>query len=181
MIENIPLSNTEARHDRGIGGHTRPNRGRSDDWLTPPEIIEALGPFDLDPCASENQPWPTASTQWTITDNGLLRPWGGLVWLNPPYGPETWEWLDRLARHGNGIALIFARTETEGFWNHAWLMADWMFFLKGRLFFRLPVTGARAPSNSGGPSILLGYGPEARKRFLESGLSGALVESWGVQ
>lgn len=34
-----------------LSGHQRPNAGLSDDWLTPPEIIEALGPFDLDPCA----------------------------------------------------------------------------------------------------------------------------------
>ena len=32
-----------------------------DEWLTPPEIIKALGTFDLDPCASSTRPWPRAS------------------------------------------------------------------------------------------------------------------------
>lgn len=30
-------------------------------WLTPPHIIEALGPFDLDPCCPPTMPWRTAT------------------------------------------------------------------------------------------------------------------------
>ena len=41
----------------------------SDDWITPREIIAALGPFDLDPCASATQPWPTAEHMLTVKDN----------------------------------------------------------------------------------------------------------------
>ena len=26
------------------------------DWLTPPELLQALGAFDMDPCASQYQP-----------------------------------------------------------------------------------------------------------------------------
>ena len=33
--------------------------GGKDEWLTPPEIIKALGTFDLDPCASTTRSWPT--------------------------------------------------------------------------------------------------------------------------
>ena len=32
------------------------------DWLTPPEILEALGPFDMDPCASQFQPSPSGAS-----------------------------------------------------------------------------------------------------------------------
>ena len=46
----------------GIGSHTRAVRGRTDDWLTPPEIIAALGRFDLDPCASPSRRRPTRAT-----------------------------------------------------------------------------------------------------------------------
>ena len=55
------------------------------DWLTPPEILQALGPFDLDPCASLYQPWRTATKQYTIEDDGLKKEWRGRVWCNPPY------------------------------------------------------------------------------------------------
>lgn len=52
------------------------------DWLTPPEILQALGQFDMDPCASEHQPWRTAAQQFTIRDDGLAREWSGRVWCN---------------------------------------------------------------------------------------------------
>lgn len=165
---------------RGIGGHSLPNRGASDDWLTPPHIIEEFGPFDLDPCASRDQPWPTAETQFTIDDDGLRQPWEGFVWCNPPYGPDTWNWLSRMAEHRNGIALIFARTETTGFFAQVWHQADALLFLEGRLFFHHPVTGKRGASNAGGPSVLVAYGEKARGQLRRSGLSGAFVSTWGV-
>lgn len=53
------------------------------------------------------------------TEGGLESPWIDRVWLNPPYGRETGLWLRTLAAHGSGIALVFARTETEMFHQHA--------------------------------------------------------------
>ena len=41
----------------GIGGHHSHKAGTVE-WLTPPSIIAALGPFDLDPCAPARQPYP---------------------------------------------------------------------------------------------------------------------------
>ena len=112
----------------------RSANGKSE-WLTPPEIIKALGEFDLDPCAPVNRPWDTAKKHYTITDNGLRQTWEGRVWLNPPYGNETAEWMKRLALHGDGIALTFARTETRMFFESIWGKADAILFLKGRLRF----------------------------------------------
>jgi hypothetical protein len=71
----------------------------SDVWLTPPFILDALGPFDLDPCAAVAQPWATAKRMLTVEDDGLAHEWDGRVWLNPPYGLVAARWLDRLARH----------------------------------------------------------------------------------
>jgi hypothetical protein len=48
---------------------------QSDDWITPQYIIEDLGPFDLDPCASLTQPWATAKTMFTKQVDGLSQPW----------------------------------------------------------------------------------------------------------
>ena len=39
-----------------LSSHQRPHRGATDVWLTPPHMIAALGPFDLDPCAAVDQP-----------------------------------------------------------------------------------------------------------------------------
>jgi hypothetical protein len=159
----------------GIGIHTKPYRGLTDEWLTPPEIIKKLGPFDLDPCSPVNRPWDTAARHYTIEDDGLAQPWEGRVWLNSPYGPQTWKWLERLAEHGDGIALTFARTETAGFFRTAW-RADALLFLKGRLHFHYP-NGERATGNAGGPSVLLAYGESNVHRLRASGIPGALVEN----
>lgn len=160
---------------KSMGGHERPHRGGTDVWLTPPEVIADLGPFDLDPCAEAVRPWDTATRHLTTKDDGLASPWDGFVWLNPPYGPQTWKWLARLADHeGGGIALVFARTETRGFVSQVWGKATALRFLHGRLHFHYP-NGDRAPANAGAPSVLVAYGEEAADRLLVSGLAGTFV------
>lgn len=160
---------------KGIGGHQRGFEGRTDEWLTPPEILSALGPFDLDPCAPINRPWDMAARHYTVADNGLALPWEGRVWLNPPYGQETGKWLERLSMHRNGIALIFARTETDMFHRWGWDCADAMLFLRGRLHFH-NVKGERAKANAGGPSVLIAYGQENAVSLRECGLPGRYID-----
>lgn len=159
---------------KGIGGHQRAYEGKTDEWLTPPEVLATLGRFDLDPCSPINRPWPTAERHFTVEDNGLIQRWSGRVFLNPPYGPETGKWLARLSEHGDGIALIFARTETEMFHRYGWQRADGMLFLQGRLHFHY-VDGSRAKANAGGPSVLIAYGERNVEALERSGLSGHLV------
>jgi hypothetical protein len=43
--------------------------------------------------------------------------------------------MSRLAYHGNGIALVFARTETQWFTQSVWKQASGIFFFEGRLTF----------------------------------------------
>lgn len=72
----------------------------TDHWLTPPALLQATGPFDLDPCAYEKQPWRTAVKMYSLpAQDGLLLPWEGTVFCNPPYGPEVEKWARRLALH----------------------------------------------------------------------------------
>lgn len=160
---------------KGVGGHHRGHRGKSDEWLTPPEIIASLGPFDLDPCSPVDRPWSTAAKHYTIEDDGLRCDWHGFVWLNPPYGPETGKWLKRLADHGSGIALIFARTDTEMFFREVWRRASSILFFEGRLHF-YNVKGERAKANSGAPSVLVGYGNEADLRLARCDVSGQYIK-----
>ena len=162
--------------DSGMGGHQSAS-SVTDVWLTPPSILAALGPFDLDPCAPARRPWPTATRHISLPQDGLTADWGPdeLVWCNPPYGPHTFVWLHRLARHpAGGIGLIFARTETQGFFDEVWNRADAALFLKGRLYFHL-ADGRRAGDNAGAPSVLVAYGPEAVARLDASGLDGRMV------
>lgn len=152
---------------KGIGGHHSPVM-QSDVWLTPPFIIDALGPFDLDPCAApEPRPWPTANHHITLPDDGLTSEWNHhKVWLNPPYGgPQiVGPWMRKMVAHNHGTALIFARTETELFVQTVWRAATAIVFLFGRLFFHRP-DGIRACHNSGAPSCLIAYGDEDAGRL----------------
>lgn len=162
---------------RGMGGH-HSTRAQTHTWLTPREILSALGPFDLDPCAAPSpRPWPTAADHYELPQDGLALPWHGRVWLNPPYGDSTWRWLDQLADHGKGTALVFARTETAGFTATVWGRASAVLFLTGRLHFHFP-DGSRAAANSGAPSVLVAYGHGDAIRLRDSGLDGVYIDSW---
>lgn len=146
---------------KGMSGHQHPYNGLSHEWETPPELLKIIGPFDDDPCDGG--------------DYGLARRWKGLVWCNPPYGPYVGQWLRKLAEHRNGIALVFARTETRWFFSEVWEKATAVLFLRGRLHFYKD--GKRAISNSGAPSVLISYGKQATLRLRDSNtkLNGKLV------
>jgi hypothetical protein len=143
---------------QGIGGHTRPTRGLTDVWLTPPDLLARLGDFDLDPCAvAEPRPWPTARRHYAPPQNGLALPWEGRVWCNPPYGAQVGRWLARLAEHGHGLALTFARTDVAWWRAEVVPKAAACLFLYGRLHF-CHADGTRAKRNAGGSSVLIAYG-----------------------
>lgn len=146
-----------------------------EEWLTPPHILAALGSFDLDPCAACHQPWPTARQHFTIIDDGLKRVWRGRVWCNPPYGKQTTHWLKRLADHGNGIALTFARTETVMFFEQIWGKANALLFIEGRLHFH-HANGGRAKLNAGGPSVLVAYGRDNVECLRACEIRGQFIE-----
>ena len=105
-----------------------------------------------------------------------MLPWDGFVWCNPPYGKAIKLWLNRLALHGSGIALVFARTETEAFFASVWPYASALLFLRGRLTFHYPDGSLpRNGANSGGPSVLIGYGDEGAARLKACRDLGAFV------
>lgn len=162
----------------GMAGHEARGNGERI-WLTPPELVSALGPFDLDPCFSAPRPWDTAAQHYGPEAAGglgcLFAPWHGMVWCNPPYDQEVENWLARCAEHGRAIALIFARTETAAFHRLVWGRADAAFFFEGRIAFRHP-NGAPARSTGGAPSVLVCYGAEAVERVRGASLRGRLIE-----
>ena len=146
----------------------------TDVWLTPPYILRALGEFDLDPCSSLDRPWDTAKNHYTIEDDGLAQEWFGRVWCNPPYGPPMRKWLARLAAHpGGGVALIFARTETQAFFEEVWDKAHAILFVKGRIKFHTPSGGVGG--TAGSPSVLIAYGEAEVETLRNCGIAGKLV------
>ena len=131
--------------------------GQTVEWYTPPEIFAALGlQFDLDPASpgADIVPWIPATQHFTPTDNGLWYPWRGRVWLNPPYGPTAPDFLARLVDHGDGVALVYTRTES-GWWQATAPRASAVCFMRDRVsFVRHDGYQARSPMGS----ALLAFG-----------------------
>jgi len=142
-------------------GFTHDNvNNASVDWYTPAWVFEELGlQFDLDPChPSTRIPWIPAAETYSLPADGLALPWSGKVWLNPPYGKHTPDWLRKMHEHRNGVALVFARTDCA--WYHDFIAkADCILFLKGRIKFvdGLGVTGG---GGAGSGSMLAAWGRE---------------------
>ena len=122
-------------------------------WHTPPELLvkltNALGTFDLDPCASPKA-HVRAHVQFTVDDDGLSQPWRGLVFCNPPYGPALKSWVAKCFAEGTNsytcvVALIPARTDTRWWHDNIAGLAD-IFLLKGRLRFGDGKNSAPFPS-----------------------------------
>lgn len=142
------------------------------EWYTPKYIIDALGPFDMDPCSPVVRPFDTAKIHYTTADNGLMQEWSGLVWCNPPYGKEMKHWVQKCADHGNAIVLIFARTETPVFKNIIFRRASAICFVDHRIRFIAQNCGRS--SNAGAPSVLVSFGEEAKQRLMRSQLGPVL-------
>lgn len=149
-------------------------------WLTPPHIIEALGPFDLDPCCPPTMPWRTATRMVHWPEDGLKVDWTGKrVWCNPPYGREAIPFLRKMAenRTGGGILLIFARTDTSAWQDWIFPYAHSVLFLRGRIRFYRP-DGALAEAATA-PSALVAYSERDSVCLRNSGLAGAFSHIWG--
>jgi hypothetical protein len=154
--------------------HDRRTRRSSDEWYTPPAVFDALGlTFDLDPAAPiGGVPWIPASRHFARREDGLSQPWSGRVWLNPPYGRQTPCWLQKLAAHGDGVALVFARTDTAWFQRIA-AEATALCFTRGPLRFHRPdgTAGDTAPS----PSLVIAFGLACAIGLAESGLGRTFI------
>ena len=158
----------------------------SKEWYTPRFIFQKLSvDFDLDPCSpgQEIVPWIPAQIHHTYLDNGLETEWFGNVFMNPPYGMDTPKWMKKLARHGKGIALVFARPDTR--WFHDYIpFANAICFIKGRIGFvphdksMLYADGQWNPKGGcGAASMLVAFGKENADALFRSGLGLALPVS----
>ena len=143
-------------------------------WQTPLEILAALGPFDLDPCANDQAPTRCAVEGFTAADDGLSQPWEGRVFCNPPYGRHSRKWLERCAQHGMATALVTPKSIGAA-WFQAVLRGSTVLFLRGRLPFIEPTTGRPAAANTQW-SMLIAWGDIDRVLLQQSGIPGLCVE-----
>lgn len=120
------------------------------EWPTPAAFFAALHEefgFTLDPCATaENAKCPD---YYTKEDDGLTKPWDGVVFVNPPYGRGINLWVERAwheSRRGSTVVMLIpARTDTA-YWHDYAMRSSEIRFIRGRLdFFGARSKGHNAP------------------------------------
>ncbi len=137
----------------------------TDHWLTPPPLVKAGGPFDLDPACHPAMPWRTARkmiclgkarSRFVTSGDGLEADWFGRVFLNHPYSNPL-AWITKMVAHNNGLCLAPAKgTDTR--WGSLILEnASAILFFKGRLLFHYP--SGKPSTGKWSPSMLAAFGP----------------------
>lgn len=152
----------------------------TDVWLTPPWILKHLGKFDLDPCAAPApRPWSTARRHYDITigQDGLVLPWKGRVWLNPPYSNAD-PWVAKMASYKLGIACLAVKAETKRWMVNIWPSATAILLLAPRVMFNRP-DGSES-SGITHQTCLVAWSKDDAKVLSNCGLNGVLLTSWSV-
>jgi phage N-6-adenine-methyltransferase len=122
---------------------------KTDLWATPQKFFDkydAMYKFTLDVCADKDN--AKCANFYTVEDNGLIQPWQGVCWMNPPYGREIGAWLKKAhessLKGATVVCLVPARTDTK--WWHDYAMHGQIEFIKGRLKFGNAKNSAPFPS-----------------------------------
>lgn len=135
----------------------------STEWGTPEWLFGAIatryGPFDLDAAASAEN--TKCHRYFDMQANGLERQWMGRVWLNPPYGRQMADWLDKAYRESltgtHVTCLIPARTGARWWTDMVKPRATVIEYLTERVKF------VGAPHNAPFDCAVVCYFPEIRR------------------
>ena len=141
---------------------------RNDCLKTPPEIYLSLGHIDLDPCAGVDTIIGTTNYEIDRGYDGLLLPWWGFVYCNPPFSQKE-VWGKKMVEHGNGILILPERGSAP--WFGPLAIAAGKYFVMGK---KINFIGGPSSNNLG--SVLFMFGDEAVRRVAESGLPGHMVD-----
>lgn len=187
-VENATPEMPQVRNQAIVELPVKPHVGRNsgdNEWYTPAEFVQAaravMNGIDLDPASSEvANEVIEAESFYTEADDGLVQPWAGRVWMNPPYAqPAVDRFCARLARtYASGevteaCVLVNNATETAWFYTIA-AQASAMCFPRGRIKFWHPDKELSAPLQ-GQAVIYLGNNVAAFKReFLPFGFVAVL-------
>lgn len=125
--------------------HVAHNSGNNE-WYTPAPIVEAarrvMGAIDCDPASSARANGTVQATRfYTEAENGLDKPWGERVWMNPPYaqpliGQFVGGLLTRLELGEVLQACVLVNNGTDTEWGQDLLRAsEAVCFPKGRIRF----------------------------------------------
>lgn len=146
----------------------------TNEWYTPPGIVEALGHFDLDPCSPVTPPYRIADSTYNKETDGLAHDWSGRVFMNPPYShPLVDRFVDKMVEHNNGIALLFDRCDQAMWQDKIFPTATALLFMRGRVKF-ISEDGKQL-QGAGCGSVLIAWGEENAEALRSSGIRGKFI------
>jgi site-specific DNA-methyltransferase (adenine-specific) len=129
---------------------------KKQDWETPRALYRVLHEeFDFGLDAAAEPSGANSKCFQFISEDSLDRDWATLVpgrhavWLNPPYGKDIGQWVEKAYRESlkgcTVVVLTFVRSDTK--WWHDWAMkAAEIRLIKGRVKFVGATASAPAPS-----------------------------------
>lgn len=180
-----PQQNAARRSKEYTGSPELGSQVDPDTWLTPRWILNHLWTFDLDPCPALSEPYRCAAHAYVIdrgaegfeARDGLGLDWYGRVFMNPPYS-QTAVWLEKHARHGNGISLVPASSESEVWREFVWPTATAIYLLAGRTRFCNP-DGSTTTGRPLRGVALIAWSQFDREVLKSAPFAGILLETWG--
>jgi phage N-6-adenine-methyltransferase len=119
------------------------------EWETPQTFFDTLNAefgFTLDVAAQPHN--AKCPRYFTPSDDGLVQPWTGVCWMNPPYGRMIAAWMQKAYESAltgaTVVCLVPARTDTR--WWHTYAAQGEIRFVRGRLTFGSAACTAPFPS-----------------------------------
>lgn len=121
---------------------------KSNEWSTPQDLFDELNKefhFTLDPCSTDEN--AKVHNHFTIVDDGLKKDWTrDIVFMNPPYGGHTGDWLRKAYVSSQGgatvVCLIVSSTDRSYWHDIIFPYAYQIRFIRGRLHFGQSKTSA---------------------------------------
>lgn len=108
-----------------------------DEWYTPRWLFDSLGiRFSIDVCSPIDRTHNAtpAESFYTIHDDGLTKPWHGMIWCNPPYSDAD-PWARKCINHGNGLLLSHIPANA-GWCAEVWQQCDGLRLFQAMEFIR---------------------------------------------
>lgn len=138
------------------------------EWYTPAYLVEGaiavMGAIDCDPCSNPPPYNVPATVHYTRDDDGLIQPWAGRVFMNPPYGDALPNFTSKLlaelalGRCTEAITLTPARTDTR--WFQSLWTAEAICFMYRRVRF---LGRGDVRNDSTFPTVLAYFGPHVEQ------------------
>ena len=144
----------------------------TDDWHTPDRILDLgraiLGNFDTDPASCRAAQDRVRASRWYgQVEDGLVLPWPGRVWLNPPFSNID-AWVDGAKERVGGdteVVLLCCHANTDAKWWHR-LTECPVAFSRGRVRYLRPDGELGASPPRGTALVLIGGDRQQRRRFV---------------